>query len=387
FGVCGGCKWQNVDYPQQLLFKRAHVEESLRHIGKVDSGVIHPVLPTPEIYGYRNKMEFSFTHSRWLTYEELQDESIKKDFGLGFHVPGHFDRILNVEKCYLQGDILNGILNLTQDFFRNAGIPVYHLRTHKGILRFLVLRKSFAQNKFLINLITSEAIPEAMEQYADKLCEAFPQISGVLNTINSGVAQVATGDTYKVIRGSETIFENLGDLTFEISVNSFFQTNSTQALELYKTVAEYAELDGEVVWDLYCGTGSIAIFLAKQAKQVVGFEIVENAVKDAYRNAVLNKVDNCEFIAGDLRFQLQKHADNPPGVLICDPPRAGMHKDVLAEMLRLAPKRIVYVSCNPSTMARDLAVLTQDYKILEVQPVDMFPHTYHIESVAKLKRI
>ncbi|MGH1363220.1 MAG: 23S rRNA (uracil(1939)-C(5))-methyltransferase RlmD [Calditrichia bacterium] len=387
FGVCGGCKWQNVEYEQQLLFKHAHVEESLHHIGKVFPDIIHPVMPASPIYSYRNKMEFSFTHSRWLTSEELEDETIKKDFGLGFHVPGHFDRILNVEKCYLQGDVFNGILNLTQDFFRTSDVPVYHLRSHEGVLRFLVLRQSFAKNQVLVNLVTSKQIPEEIERYAEVLCKAFPQVSGVVNTINSGKAQVATGSEFHVIRGSETIFEMLGDLTFEISVDSFFQTNSVQALELYKTVAKYAELDGEVIWDLYCGTGSIAIFLAKQAKRVVGFEIVENAVKDAYRNAKLNGVDNCEFVSGDLRYQLRDHADNPPDVLICDPPRAGMHKDVLEEMLRLSPKRIVYVSCNPATMARDLAELAKAYKILEVQPVDMFPHTYHIESVAKLERL
>ncbi len=386
FGYCGGCKWQNVDYDRQLIFKKAHVEESLLHIGNVQPQVLHDPIPSREIFGYRNKMEFSFSDNRWLTPEELKNPELKKGYALGFHVPRHYDRILEVSECLLQSAVMNRVFTFSKEFFREAGAPVYNPHTKEGLLRYLVLRQSFARNEVMVNLVTTASIPEVMQKFAAGLSEHCPEVSSVFNAVNSRLAQIAQGEEYHLIRGKPNLVEQLGRFQFEISPESFFQTNSLQAETLYQVVEQFAEPQGKRIWDLYSGAGSIAIFLAAQAKEVLGFEIVENAVKDAYRNAELNKIDNCRFIAGDLRFQLEKHAQQPPEVLICDPPRAGMHKEVLKAIRALQPQRIVYVSCNPATMARDLIELTGDYQVVEVQPVDMFPHTYHIESVAKLIR-
>lgn len=386
FGHCGGCKWQNVDYQKQLDFKTAHVGESLRHIGGVDAGVLHRALPSDPIFGYRNKMEFSFSHNRWLTPEELRNPEIKKGFALGMHVPRHFDRILDIEKCWLQSERMNRVLAFSKGYFTAAPLSVYNLHSKEGILRFLVIRESVAYQNLMVNVVSSESITDELQEYITLLTEAVPEVVSIINTVNDSLAQVATGRDQVLLYGAPVIYEKLGRHEFEISPNSFFQTNSRQAKTLYDVVRAYAGLCGERVWDLYCGTGSIAIYLADLASEVVGFEIVEDAVRDADRNAALNGVHNCSFVAGDLRFNLEKYAGNPPEVLICDPPRAGMHKDVVAAIRQLGPRRIVYVSCNPATMARDLAELVQDYQVAEVQPVDMFPHTYHIESVARLER-
>lgn len=384
FGHCGGCKWQNVDYALQLQFKKQHVEESLRHIGNISPGTIHEPIPAPEIFGYRNKMEFSFSENRWLTPEELKDPGIKKGFALGLHVPRFFDRIIDIEKCWLQSDLLNEILVFSKSYFKASGIPVYNTHTKEGLLRYLVLRQSFASGQVMANIVTFKEIAGRLEDYAEKLTARFPAVVSVVNTINSRYAQVASGEERLLIYGSPVIHEKLGPFRFEISPDSFFQTNSRQAEKLYQVALEYAEVNDNEVWDLYSGAGSIAIFLAGRARRVTGFEIVENAVKDALRNAELNGIGNCRFVAGDLRLNLEKYSAEPPEVIICDPPRAGMHKEVIRAILKVAPQRIVYVSCNPATMARDLAGLADQYHVTEVQPVDMFPHTYHIESVARL---
>jgi 23S rRNA (uracil1939-C5)-methyltransferase len=384
FGYCGGCKWQNIDYALQLRFKRQHVQESLQHIGKISPEKIHDPIPAPEIFGYRNKMEFSFSENRWLTPAEIKNPDIKKGFALGFHVPRFFDRIIDINKCWLQTDLFNDILSFSKEYFKTSGIPIYNLHTKDGILRYLVLRQSFANRNVMVNVVTFREIAGRLKDYAQELSTRFSFVGGVINTINPRYAQVATGDKHVLVSGAPVIHEELGKFRFEVSPDSFFQTNSLQAETLYNIVREYARVENHRVWDLYSGTGSIAIFLAEQAREVVGFEIVENAVKDAYRNAELNGVSNCRFVAGDLRFNLRQQAAQPPDAIICDPPRSGMHKDVLSEILKIAPQRIVYVSCNPATMARDLAQFVDDYQVKEVQPVDMFPHTYHIESIAKL---
>jgi 23S rRNA (uracil1939-C5)-methyltransferase len=387
FGHCGGCKWQNIPYEQQLQFKKQHVEESLRHIGNLSPEIIHNPIPSPLLFGYRNKMEFSFSESRWLTPEELKNPQIKKGFAVGFHAPRFYNRVIDIRKCWLQSDLLNQVLLFSKEYFQNTGLPVYHLQHKNGILRHLVLRQSFAEGKVLVNVVTFSPILNELRQYADQLTAKFPPVSSVINTINSRPAQIAAGEEQHVVYGTPFLYEKLGEFQFEISPDSFFQTNTLQAENLYKIIKEYAEIEDNTVWDLYCGAGSIAIFLSENARSVTGFEIVENAVKDARRNAELNDISNCHFVAGDLRFTLAQHAQNPPEVLICDPPRAGMHKEVVQTIREISPGRIVYVSCNPATMARDLAELAQDYKVIEVQPVDMFPHTYHIESVAKLEKI
>ncbi len=386
FGFCGGCKWQNVAYEEQLMFKQQHVEESLRHIGDIRPEVVHPVLPSPRIFGYRNKMEFSFAEKGWLTPAELQDGSIKKQFALGLHVPGHFDRIINIHECLLQSDNMNAVLNFSREYLRRSGIPVYHLRTHEGILRFLVLRESFASGNIMVNLVTAKPVEDEVGEYVQQIIEQFPFVASIVNSINTRHAQVATGERFIPLYGEPVLYENIGPYRFEISPDSFFQTNTIQTENLYNVIKSYAQIENDVVWDLYSGTGSIAIFVAGDAREVIGFEVVESSVKDAYRNARLNNIDNCEFIAGDVRFNLEKFSTNPPDVLICDPPRAGLHKDVLEMVLNIAPSKIIYVSCNPTTLARDLAVLGSHYRVAEVQPVDMFPHTHHIETVVKLIR-
>ncbi len=387
FDHCGGCKWQNVAYEQQLAFKKQHVAEALWHIGKIRAETMHEPLPAPEIFGYRNKMEFSFSHNRWLTPEELKNPEMKKGFALGLHVPGFFDRVIDIHRCWIQPPPFDEIVNFAREFFRDSGIPAYNVRRKEGILRHLVLRKSFTYEHVLVNVVSFSPLPEVLTTFAEKLVAQFPVVTGVVNTINDTPAQVATGSRRIEIHGSPILIERLDGYEFEISPDSFFQTNTRQAVNLYNIVKQYAEIDDHIVWDLYCGTGSIAIFVADKARNVLGFEIVENAVQDAYRNAALNRVSNCAFVAGDLRFNLERHAATPPDVLICDPPRAGMHQDVVTALLDLAPPRIVYVSCNPATMARDLSRLVEKYRVVEVQPVDMFPHTYHIESVAKLIRL
>lgn len=387
FGFCGGCKWQNLDYKTQLQFKKQHVIESLEHIGDIHAESVEDVMPSPLIFGYRNKMEFSFSENRWLPPEELKNPDIEKhQFSVGFHVPRFFDRIIDIEKCWLQDDQLNRILEFAKAYFKDAGIPVYHNRKHEGVLRYLVLRKSFAFDQIMVNIVTSTAIQEQLRQFAEKLTAAVPMVTSVVNNVNSRFAQIAAGEEEFPVFGDQFIKEKLGDYVFEISANSFFQTNSLQAENLYRVVESFANVENKTVWDLYSGTGSIAIFLSGKAKKIIGFEILESSVADAQKNAQLNQVSNCEFIAGDIRFSMEKHSQNQPEVIICDPPRSGMHPDAVKTLVEISPQRIVYVSCNPTTLARDLSVLKEQYQLTKVQPLDMFPHTHHIETVCCLEK-
>ncbi len=385
FGYCGGCKWQNLSYEQQLEFKRQHVVESLEHIAGVSPEVVHPTLPSPLQYAYRNKMEFSFTDRRWLTPEELQDEQIKKDFGLGFHVPGSFRWVMHIEECLLQDEVMNGILRFTGEYFRDAGLPLFNLQTHQGILRFLVLRKSFTYQQYMVNLVTFESVVDRVQSWVKELTTRFPAVVSVLNSVNRRFAQIAVGEEAHLLFGESVLREKLGDFEFEISTDSFFQTNPLQAVNLYRTVQEFVGEGKRLVWDLYSGTGTITMFLAQRAQKVVGFEVVDSAVQDAIRNCEKNKIFNCQFVAGNVEKNLKSRRETPE-VVVTDPPRSGMHPDTVKAIYHAAPERIVYVSCNPTTMARDVAMLKDRYQVVEVQPVDMFPHTYHIESVVKLER-
>jgi 23S rRNA (uracil1939-C5)-methyltransferase len=386
FGNCGGCKWQNLEYQKQCHFKREQVLESLAHIGKMNPEIIPPTIPSPLVFGYRNKMEFSFTDNRWLTPEELRNPDIKKDFALGLHVPGSFDRIMHIEKCWLQDEVMNKILSFSQNFFKDSQFPVFNLKTHQGLLRFLVIRKSFSDHNYMVNVVTFTPARELMAHYAKNLVEKFPQIVSVVNTVNPRFAQIAFGEEEYLIFGQSTITEKIGDFEFEISANSFFQTNPLQAENLYHSVQKFAGTGNKVIWDLYAGTGTIALFLAKRTEKVIGFELIESAVQDATRNAERNGIGNCEFLSGEIRESLAARLESPD-VIICDPPRSGMHQDVVQAILHKQPEKIIYVSCNPATLARDLRLMTNEYQLKEVQPVDMFPHTYHIESVALLERI
>jgi len=385
-GFCGGCKWQFLKYNKQLEYKHQHVVESIERIGQIHGVTVHPTIPSPEIFEYRNKMEFSCSDRRWLLPDEMEKSDIDKSFALGLHVPGTFYKILDTRVCFLQPQLGNRILDDVRKFIRTSGVPVYGLHSHIGFWRFVMLRHSAAYNQWMVNIITSKEDKKTLQFLADQLVNTYPQIISVVNNINSRKAGIAMGEYEILLSGQTSIRDKIGEFEFEISANSFFQTNTMGAQRLYETIKEYAALSGEeTVVDLYCGTGAIAIFLSGEAKTVVGIEIAESAVNDAMNNCRINGISNCRFIVGDIKEKLAE-LSAAPDVMIIDPPRAGMHKDVVHKILELGPARIVYVSCNPTTMARDLGILKEIYRVLEVQPVDMFPHTYHIESVARLER-
>ncbi len=384
-GVCGGCKWQFIDYPHQIDFKRRHVAESLAHIALIDGARVHPTIPSESVFGYRNKMEFSCSDRRWLMPDELGGDA-DISFALGLHVPGTFHKVLDTRACLLQPETGNRILESVRGFMRTSDRPVYGLRTHDGFWRFLMLRHSVAHDRWMVNVVTAGEDRDAVMPLADMIIERFPEVVSVVNNITARRSGVAIGEREIQLAGDPVLTDRIGAFEFEISANSFFQTNTRGARTLYETVDDCAALTGdETVVDLYSGTGTIAIWLAQQAREVIGLELVDSAVADARKNCRNNNIANCRFIAGDIKETLGR-IDQAPDLLVIDPPRVGMHKDVVKQVMALAPAKIVYVSCNPATMARDLLALKADYDLGEVQPVDMFPHTFHIESVAGLTR-
>lgn len=383
---CGGCKWQFLNYEKQLVYKQQHVVESLDHIGRIQGVPVHRTIPSSLIFGYRNKMEFSCSDRRWLLPDEMDKNDVDKDFALGLHVPGTFYKVLNTETCLLQPELGNRILDEIRTFIKNSDVPVYGLRSHTGFWRFVMLRHSVAYDQWMVNIITAAEDLKTVQPLADQLIKGNPKIVSVINNITGRKAGVAIGEYEVRLGGTSVIRDRIGDFEFEISANSFFQTNSRSAKSLFETAKAYASLTGkETVLDLYCGAGTIAIYLAAFAKEVIGLEINAGAVSDAEKNCRINKISNCRFIIGDIKTSLAQVAVRPD-VIIIDPPRAGMHKDIVSQVLKLQPERIVYVSCNPATMARDIGLLKESFQVLEVQPVDMFPHTYHIEAVARLEK-
>jgi 23S rRNA (uracil1939-C5)-methyltransferase len=412
FGVCGGCKWQHVEYQAQLRFKQQQVVDAFERIGGFSNIQISSIIGADEIYFYRGKMEYSFAEKQWLTEKPLliTDERLsneKKEASisnsdplvehpqspifLGLHVPQRYDKVLDLDECHLQSLISNQILNFTREYFHRNHYPVYDSDRNTGYLRFLVIRESKKTQELLINLVTFEDRPDVMKRYAEELKKNVGQVTTVVNTINGKKAQIAFGETEKVYLGNGWIQEQLGKHHFSISASSFFQTNVAQAEKLYGVVKELGEFTStECVYDLYSGTGSIALFIADAVKEVIGIESVESAVFDAEKNAKTNGVSSCYFLLGDLKDRLTNDTEwmsshAKPDVLIIDPPRNGMHPKVVEEILGLEPKRIVYVSCNPATQARDVKLLcAEKYHLVKLQPVDMFPHTFHIENVALL---
>jgi len=404
FGPCGGCKWQHVDYAVQLRFKQQHVVDAFERIGGFSDLKVLPIIGSEEIFYYRNKMEYSFSEKEWLTTPpadptnanpEPQTSNSKLEardsrLFLGLHVPQRFDKVLEITECHLQSPQSNEILNFTRSFARREKLEVCSPEGETGFLRFLVIRQSRRTNELMVNLVTFTEDPAVMRKYAAELRTAIPAVTTVVNTINPKKAQIAFGEREALYAGEGVIHERLGNLTFTISSSSFFQTNTAQAERLYTVAREFASLtQNDVVWDLYSGTGSIALFVADAVSQVVGVESVESAVRDAERNARQNDVKNCTFVLGDLKDRLTKDREwissHPkPNVMIVDPPRGGMHQKVVEEILEIAPQRIVYVSCNHATQARDVKLLASRYEVLALQPVDMFPHTYHVENVAQL---
>jgi 23S rRNA (uracil1939-C5)-methyltransferase len=384
-GVCGGCKWQFIDYPHQLEFKRRHVAESLAHIALIDGARVHPTIPSTAVFGYRNKMEFSCSDRRWLMPDELGGDA-DVSFALGLHVPGTFHKVLDTRACLLQPEAGNRILERVRGFMRASDRPVYGLRTHEGFWRFLMLRHSLARDRWMVNVVTASEDRHAVKPLADMITQRFPEVVSVVNNITARRSGVAIGEREIHLAGEPVLTDRIGAYEFEISANSFFQTNTRGAQALYETVERCAGLTGnETVVDLYSGTGTIAIWLARRAGDVIGLELADSAVADARKNCRTNDIANCRFIAGDIKETLGR-IDQAPDLLVIDPPRVGMHKDVVKQVLALAAAKIVYVSCNPATMARDLLTLKEAYDLGEVQPVDMFPHTFHIESVAGLTR-
>ena len=383
-GYCGGCQLQNVRYAAQLSYKREHIKEALERIGGLENIRVHNVIPSDDQFGYRNKMEFSFSDRRWLLPDELGTRDTEDNFALGLHIPGAFQKVLDIDACLLQKEGGNNILREVKKFARHSGIPVYNLKTHIGIWRFLTIRYSRALARYMVNIVTSEDVSGSISPLIDTLDRRFKDVVTVVNNITIKKAAVAVGEKQIVLKGDGHIEDKIGPFTFQISANSFFQTNTRAAEKLYQKAAEFADLKGnETVLDLYSGTGTLPVFLSGRSKEITGMEISTSAILDAQKNCRANGVDNCRFVLGDIREQLSSMTV-APDVIIIDPPRAGMHQDVLNQVLTLSAKTIVYISCNPATLARDIGMMAQAYEVVEIQPVDMFPHTYHVEAVAKL---
>ncbi|MEG8947814.1 23S rRNA (uracil(1939)-C(5))-methyltransferase RlmD [Rosettibacter firmus] len=394
FGVCGGCKQQDLDYKMQLKYKEEQVKDIFERLGGFSNFEINPIIPSDKIFFYRNKMEFSFANKRWLTENEIStmQELKDKNFALGLHIPNYFDKVLDIDECLLQSQLSNNILNLTRDFFKNKNATIYSTYTHTGYLRNLIIRQSTHTNDVMVNLVTSEENDELMLEYKNELLMSFPEITTIVNNINIKKSQVATGDYEIVYYGSGFIYDYIGDYKFRISANSFFQTNTTQAEKLYNVALDFASFSGnEIVYDLFSGAGTIPVFISKYVKEVFGFESVASAINDAHVNIELNNITNFKPLLVDLNksfIPLIKQQNLPsPDVIIIDPPRSGMNPKTINDILKLKPDKIIYISCNPATQARDLKLLCENtYKLTRIQPVDMFPHTYHIENVALIEK-
>jgi len=389
-GSCGGCKMQHIDYAAQLSLKHKHVIDAFERIGKIKDITIPEPVGSDPIFYYRNKMEFSFSDQRWLTTAEIESgREYDKNFALGLHVPGRYDKVLDIEECWLQSEESNRILDSVRRSAKEMNIEPYATHSHEGFLRFLVVKQSHATGEIMVNIVTSDNRQDIMQPVIDRLREDVPAITTIVNNINRRKAQVAVGDEEIVYFSNGYITEKIGEYTFRISANSFFQTNSKQAERLYSIAKEFGELAADdVILDLYSGTGTITIYLSDSGRLLYGIESVSDAVKDAKENASLNNVDNVHFIEGDVLDKLQRMDSwlpEKPTVIYLDPPRSGVHPKAIREIVSLTIPKIVYVSCNPTTQARDIAALKEHgYKIDRVQPVDMFPHTYHIENVVRL---
>ena len=389
FGICGGCKWQILPYSEQIRYKQKQVFDNLTRIGKIELPEISPIIGSPKTEFYRNKLEFTFSNKRWRTNEEIAEGKVFETMNaLGFHIPGQFDKVLDIEKCWLQTTDSNEIRNEIRRYALKNNLTFFDLRNQEGFLRTLMIRTTSIGELMVILIFFYEdkSIQDALLQY---ISDKFPQITSLLYIINSKANDTITDQEVLVYKGNECIYEEMEGLKFKIGPKSFYQTNSEQAYELYKVTRNLAQLTGnELVYDLYTGTGTIANFIAHQSRQVIGIEYVPEAIEDAVVNSKLNNISNTLFFAGDMKNILtaefiEKHGK--PDVIITDPPRAGMHDDVISAILFAEPKRIVYVSCNPATQARDLNLLDSKYKVTAVQPVDMFPHTHHVENVVLLK--
>ncbi|WP_417941836.1 23S rRNA (uracil(1939)-C(5))-methyltransferase RlmD [Flavobacterium sp. RS13.1] len=389
FGVCGGCKWQNMSYSQQLYFKQNEVKNHLQRIGKIALPEFEDILGSEKQFFYRNKMEFSFSNSRWLTEKEIEStEDLGNRNALGFHIPKMWDKILNITKCHLQEDPSNAIRNEIRAFANENNLTFFNPREHSGLLRTLMIRTA-STGEIMVLIQFFENDQTSRELLLNHLYEKFPQITSLQYVVNSKQNDTIYDQDIKLYKGRDYILEEMEGLKFSINAKSFYQTNSDQAYELYKITRDFAGLSGnETVYDLYTGTGTIAQFVSKKAKKVIGVESVPEAILDAKANAERNNITNCEFFVGDMKVVFNETfiaQHGKPDVIITDPPRDGMHKDVIEQILRISPKKIVYVSCNSATQARDLALMDEKYKVTRVRPVDMFPQTHHVENVVLLE--
>lgn len=393
FGICGGCKWQNIPYKEQLAMKQKQVKDQLTRIGKVELPEMRPILGSVKQWAYRNKLEFGCSNKRWLTQEEISTGAeFTQMNAIGFHITGAFDKILPIEKCHLMDDLQNRIRNEIRDYAYSTGMTFFDIREQHGLLRDIMIRNSDTGEWMVLIQFhyDEEGDEECALQLLQFVADKFPEITSLLYVDNQKCNDTFNDLTVEVFRGNDYIYEVMDGLKFKVGPKSFYQTNTEQAFHLYSVVRDFARLTGdELVYDLYTGTGTIANFVSRYAKKVVGIEYVPEAIEDAKVNSRINGIDNTMFYAGDMKDILTDEfiAENGrPDVIITDPPRAGMHQDVVDTILRTSPRRIVYVSCNPATQARDLALMDSEYKVIEIQPVDMFPHTPHVENVALLEK-
>lgn len=393
FGVCGGCKWQCLKYEEQLRYKQKQVTDNLTRIGKIELPEISPILGSEQTREYRNKLEFTFSNKRWLTQEEVeQDVKYDQMNALGFHIPGAFDKVLAIDECHLMDDICNRIRNGVRDYAYEHGYTFFDLRSQEGMLRNMMIRVVDDGSGLMVVMqfkIVDPAEEALMKQLLQYMADTWPEITSLMYVINNKCNDTIGDLPVHTFKGDDHIIEQMEGLKFKVGPKSFYQTNSRQAYNLYKVAREFAGLTGnELVYDLYTGTGTIANFVSRQARQVIGIEYVPEAIEDAKVNSAINGIDNTLFFAGDMKDILNQEFINQygrPDVIITDPPRAGMHGDVIDTILFAEPKRIVYVSCNPATQARDLSLLDVKYRVARVQPVDMFPHTHHVENVVLLE--
>lgn len=391
--TCGGCTWQHIPYAEQIKFKEQHVRDHIERIAGLDPDIVQTIIGCDKDFYYRNKMEYSFGTRRWLTSEEINQEEFVDDsgFSAGLHAPGRFDKILNLNECHLQDPKSYEILDFVRSFCLENDIPAFDTFEKKGFMRHLMIRNSHHTDDFMVNLVTYEDDQPLMKKLASALLDEFPGITTIVNNVNDQPNPTAIGRYEHVLHGPGFIVDNIGDYTFKIHPNAFFQTNTAQAEKLYDVALEFADLQPDgVLFDLYCGVGTLSLYMSKLAKKVVGIELIDVAIKNANFNAGENKVKNVDFVLGDMKDTFNEDFLNnqpEPNVILTDPPRSGMHPDVVKKLAELKVPTLIYVSCNPSTMARDLKELKEVYKVEKVQPVDMFPQTYHIEAVAKLTRI
>lgn len=388
FGICGGCKWQHLNYESQLYFKQKFVEDAMVRLAKIKTEIL-PIIPSQNIFYYRNKLEFTFSNRKWLPHFSLSSEKEFPDKALGFHVPKHFDKVLDIEECHLQENLSNAIRLEVKKIALENKLSFFDIKKQTGFLRNIIIRNT-SIGQWMVILVFFYEQQSSIEKLMTNIQEAFPQITSLQYVINSKKNDSISDLKVEAFSGKEYIEEQIGELKFRIGPKSFFQTNTLQAYELYKTVRNFASLTNtDIVYDLYTGTGTIANFIAPCVRKTLGIEYITEAIEDARVNSQINGISNTEFFAGDIKEVLNSEfvlLHGKPNIIVTDPPRSGMHEDVVRRIMEISPEKIVYVSCNPTTQARDMAILSEKYSLVKIQPFDMFPHTAHVECVALLVR-